>query len=137
MASAVHDIATYLAAYSPSLSLTVGTNLFRFDLTPSPDAQTAIIPYPGAEGEGAFGKEGLRYEHPRLQVVCRGAKDDKATPHAKAEAVKIAIAKIEAETISGTLYQTVMVTDVANQGADANGRYIFGFNVHIDRDLGQ
>src|SRR5688572_19594275 len=73
MAEAVDDIATYLAAYSPSLSLTVGTNLFRFALQPSPDEQTALIPYDGLDPEGGFGKDGIRWEYPRLQVVCRGA----------------------------------------------------------------
>jgi hypothetical protein len=93
MASVIHDLATYLQSYSPSLSLTIGTNLFRFDLTPTPDAQVALIPYQGMEGEGGFGREGVRWEYPRVQVVCRGAKD-------------------------------------------ANGRYSFAFNAHVDRDLG-
>jgi hypothetical protein len=136
MASVIHDLATYLQSYSPSLSLTIGTNLFRFDLTPTPDAQVALIPYQGMEGEGGFGREGVRWEYPRVQVVCRGAKDDKATPYATALAVKAALAKIEVETLSGTFYHGVRVTDPTNLGTDANGRYSFAFNAHVDRDLG-
>src|SRR5687768_6183883 len=101
MAQVVDELATYLAAYSPSLSLTTGTNLFKFALTPSPDAQTVLIPYGGLEPEGGFGKDGIRWEHTRIQVVCRGATNDHRTPAAKAEAIWVALGKVEAESLSG------------------------------------
>lgn len=137
MGLVVDDLATYLAAYSPSLSLTVGTNLFRFALTPSPDAQVALIPYGGMEPEGAFGKDGIRWEHARLQVVCRGAKDDHRVPMVNANAIYLALGKIEGETLSGTFYHRAWPVQAPNHlGTDASGRPLIGFNVDVYRDLG-
>jgi hypothetical protein len=137
MALAVDELATYLAAYSPSLSLTVATNLFKFSMTPSPDAQVALIPYGGAEAEGAFGKDGVRWEHSRIQVVCRGAKDDHRTPANKADAVYLALAKVNAENLSGVFYHRAWPLQAPNHmGTDAQGRPLIGFNIDVVRDLG-
>jgi hypothetical protein len=138
VALAVDELVTYLAAYSPSLSLTSGTNLFTFALTPSPDAQTALIPYGGMEPEGSFGKDGIRWEHTRIQVVCRGAKDDHRVPAAKADAIYLALGKINAESLSGTFYHRAWPLQSPNHmGTDAGGRPMVGFNVDVYRDLGQ
>lgn len=138
MALAVDELMTYLAAYSPTLGLTVGTNFFRFNLVASPDAQTALIPYGGMEPEASFGKDGIRWEHARIQVVCRGSKDDHRTPVAMADAIYLALGKISAETLSGTLYHRAWPIQSPNHmGADANGRPMIGFNVDVYRDLGQ
>jgi hypothetical protein len=137
MALAVDDLVTYLAAYTPTLSLTSGTNLFRFALTPEPDEQVVLIPYGGMEPEGAFGSAGVRWDHTRIQVVCRGAKDDHRVPAAKADAIWLALGKVQASTLSGTFYHRAWPLQSPNHmGTDGQGRPLIGFNIDVYRDLG-
>ena len=135
MAIAVAELATYLAAQS--IGLTVGTNLFKYQLVPTPDEQCALIPYGGMEPEGKFGGDGVRWEHARIQVVCRAAKDDSVGAMELAENVYSKLANINAESLSGTFYHRAWPLQSPNHlGADASGRPMIGFNVDVTRDLG-
>lgn len=135
MASAANDVTTVLAA--AGLSLTVGTNLFRFALQPSPDVQVAVIPYGGREPEPEFGADGVRWEYPRLQIVSRAGKNGEKAAYDTAVACYLALAEIAAETVTGTFYHRMWpLNPPTSQGADANGRPMWGFNVEAERDLG-
>jgi hypothetical protein len=137
MASAVSDLAAYLAAYSPSLSLTVGTNFFRYGFQPSPDVQSTLVEYQGGEPEEGFGTDGLRWERPRLQFATRGIPGDHATPEAKATACWVALGKVQGEALSGTFYHHARpMQSPFHILTDSNGREWYGFNIDVYRDLG-
>ena len=131
---AVDELATY--AQTNSIG-TIGTNLFRFALTPTPDAQVALIPYGGRESEDGFGTDGIRWEYPRIQVVSRGPKNDPRTAATKAQDVYIAFGKIQAETLGSTFWHHAKCLQPPfSLGVDDTGRPLIGFNVECHRDLG-
>ena len=68
----------------------------------------ALREYGGAPPEGGFGTVNLVLEHPRLQVVCRGAVDDYVGPRAKAEAIYRYLATRRCVTLSGTFYHGLL-----------------------------
>lgn len=93
----IDELATYLQAQGVA---TVGTDLFKFNLTPTPDAQLALVPYTGLPAEQAFGNDALKWEHPRVQVVSRGPIGDHRSAFTKADAAYKAFAKIAAESLA-------------------------------------
>lgn len=105
------DIQTYLAAYTPSLSLTAGTNLFRSIMPTSPDLCVALYDTGGLFDEPDLGTDGgvIRAQFPTIKVMVRGAPDDYDTPMALMYGIVAALAKIGAATVtlSGTDYQAI------------------------------
>src|SRR5688500_3550728 len=100
-----------LAAYAVTQGIgTLGTDLFRFGLTPDPDKQVAIVPSKGGlESEQAFGSDSLKWEWPRVQVISRSDINDPRPAAQKAEDAYRAFGKITAESLTGTFYHSCMV----------------------------
>jgi len=126
-----------LAAYAVANSLgTLGTDLFRFALTPAPDKQLAIIPYGGMESEQAFGSDALKWEYPRVQIISRGDVNDSRPAAQKAEDAYRAFGKISAETLSGTFYHRCTVLKPPFLlGVDDSGRPLFAFNCEFEKEV--
>jgi hypothetical protein len=134
VALSIDEAATYLQAAGIG---TIGTTLFRFALTVSPDAQVALVPYDGGlPSEQAFGSEALKWEFPRLQIVSRGAVGDHRAAMQKAEDAYRAIGRVAAESLSGTFWHGARPLQTPfSMGLDANGRPLYGFNVHIEKEV--
>ncbi len=62
----------------------------------------------GTGAELGFGIAGIYLEHPVIQVEARGEPNDYAAPRAQIELAFQALPKIQAESLSGTLYHTVI-----------------------------
>lgn len=128
------DLATLLAT---ACSLTVGTTLFKGAMPATPDACLALIEYPGIGPDFVFGQAAIAQESPRLQVLCRGGRDDYETPRDVAETAYRALAAAQPQTIASTRYQRFLPLQAPFRlGAqDENGRYVIAFNVQVDKEL--
>jgi len=132
MADVLTEVGSYLAT---ELSLTQGTTLFLGVLPATPDACLAIQEYPGEPGERKFGAAGLRWEFPRVQIVCRGTPGDYATPRAQAASAHTAMAAIEAQSLSSTeyIFATPLSPPNGVLGQDENNRWRISFNVRVQK----
>ncbi len=129
----IDDLATY--AQTNSIG-TIGTDLFRFALTPSPDAQVALIPYSGLASEQRFGSDDLEWEFPRVQVIARGPVGDHRAAFTKAQAAYLAFGKIAAESLSSTFWHTVKCLQPPfSMGTDDTGRPLWGFNLACEKEV--
>lgn len=116
-----------------ALGLT-STNLTRTAMPDEPDEVTTIYEYPGVADDPGFGAAGIQFEHPRLQVVCRGKPDDYDTPRLQLERIRQGATTIQAKTLSGTNWQ--MVTSLGGPiplGKDNKGRVRLACNFQVDK----
>lgn len=130
MANVLTEVGTYLAS---QLSLTQGTTLFLGGIPETPDVMLAIQEYPGEAGDYQFGAAGLRWEYPRIQIVCRGAPNDYSTPRDQAASAHTALAAISVSSLTGTEYLLAMPLQPPNGilGQDDSGRWRISFNCRV------
>jgi hypothetical protein len=76
-------------------------------LSTSVDVCTAIYETGGAGADLGLGVDGIQYEYPAIQVVCRGAAKDYATPRATMQLIYKGLPKVQAEALSGVYYHTI------------------------------
>lgn len=130
-----------LAAHLATLGVgAVGTTIHIGLLPETPDACAAIFETGGLAPEFNFGTSGLDFETPAVQVICRGAPADYATPRANATLAYEGLAKIEAETVSGggtsAFYHWVHPQQAPFLMArDANGRVLIACNYLVEKEL--
>lgn len=116
-----------------ALGLT-STNLTRTEMPNAPDEVTTIYEYPGVGDDPGFGVAGIQFEHPRIQVVCRGKADDYDTPRLQLEKIRQAMTTIQAKTLSGTKWQMVVsLGGPISLGKDNNGRVRLACNFQVDK----
>ena len=128
------ELAAYLAT---ELSLAVGTTIFKHSLPATPDACLVVRGSGGSPSLLALGSEGIQFEYPSVQVVSRGAPRDWATPQAQAENAYRALAKIQAESLSGTPYLIVQPLNPPSDvlGEDEKMRPRVSFNILVEKEL--
>ena len=101
MANVLDDLGVRIAT---AISGTVGTNIFKSTMPPSPDACVALYETGGQAPEKRFGTKGIEWERPAVQVVVRGAANDYETARATIQTIYENVAEIETEDLSGTRY---------------------------------
>ena len=84
------------------LSLTQGTNLFLAKMPDSPDLCVTLYEYEGSFPTEHFGGNPYDVDQPRIQVVCRAARDDYPTARDKVHAIRGLLADLTDITISST-----------------------------------
>ena len=99
MANVLDDLGVRIAT---AISGTVGTNIFKSTMPPSPDAAVALYETGGLAPENRFGTKGIEWERPAVQIIVRGAPNDYATARATIQTIYESIAEIETEELSGT-----------------------------------
>jgi hypothetical protein len=105
------EIAAKLAALGVG---TVGTTIFTGYMPETPDECCCVYEYGGTGPEMGFGSPGIHYERPSVQVVFRGPTPGPGVttsysgPRALAETAYRGLAEVEATTLSGTFYHTVI-----------------------------
>lgn len=101
------ELTTYLATQGIG---TAGTNLFYGILPDTPDALVTLFEYGGFPNEPDLGTGGTttRFEYPRIQMLCRGVKDDYDGPRLKAQQVVAALTAVVNTTLSGIYYISVI-----------------------------
>ena len=135
----LNEIATKLASLGVG---TLGTTIHMGMMPETPDVCCAVYEYGGLAPGYGFGTAGIFVETPAIQVVCRGAKDDYATPRAAAQTAYIGLAAVEVTTLSSTgggtsaLYYTIHPQQAPfMMQRDANGRVYIAFNCLCEKEL--
>ncbi len=128
------ELSAYLAT---ELSLAVGTTIFKHTLPATPDVVLVVRGSGGSPSVLALGREGIQFEYPSVQVVSRGAPKDYATAQSRAESAYRALAKIQAESLSGTPYLIVRPLNPPSDvlGEDEKLRPRVSFNILIEKEL--
>ena len=129
------EIATYLAAYSPSLGLTAGTNLLYGMMPPSPDICVALHEYSSLMPEYQLGVDNINIEYPQVQVAVRGVRDEYDAPRLLINNIISALLKIHDQSLSGVKYYAVLPKQSPfSLAPDENMRRIFICNFHVMKD---
>lgn len=133
MAGLVQEVGTYLAS---QLSLTRGTNLFEGIMPETPNACLAVLTYAGGPSELGFGvTTGVQYEQPGLAIWCRGEPNDYTTPRDQAHSARQALAKVQATSLSGTLYHYIIpLQSPFVLETDENERRVLAFNCRVKKE---
>lgn len=97
----LHEIVSYLAAQGIG---TAGTDLFDAMMPNDPDTIVCVYTYGGRVGDYVQEQPTVAYEHPRIQVVARGPREDYLTAYNKAKAAYDALDAVTNLTLSGTHY---------------------------------
>ena len=129
------EVGTYLAA---QLTLVRGTTLFEGTLPDRPDVCLAVRDL-GGGGPSTLGfgvTTGVQYENPHIQIVVRGKAQDRTTPQATAHLARQALAKVQAMTLTSTLYHFIipmqspflLVVDKADE------RPVYAFNCRVRKE---
>ena len=132
-----------LVAYlDTQLSEVAGTNLFEGPMPELPDAAIAVTHAAGEPADSrtmgaSLANEGL-VEQPHVQVMVRGAVNDKAGPRTRAYAAHAVLDGYGPGTLSGVLYHHIEAIDGEpyTLGQDANGRHRYVANYRIEKARG-
>lgn len=137
------EVTTYLASQGIG---TAATDLFYGPMKEAyPDAVVLVQEYGGLTDEpnlsdptptAAPAGKSIRLEFPRIQILCRGARNDYNTPRAKAEAARVALTKVLNQTLSGVRYLAIEpIQPPFPLSADENERERIVFNCQITKEL--
>ncbi len=80
---------------------TLGTNIFLGVLPDSPDTCIAVYENSGSSPTFTMGSGGIVIDYPMLQIISRGAREDYPTTRDKAESIRVLLATVLEQTISG------------------------------------
>lgn len=133
---------TYTVAGSPTTpatgTVTVTRKVFKNFKPELPDNAVWVMAYGGLGDEPNLGSGGtqIRLQFPRLQIGCRGAANDVATPEALALACEIACMAVLNTTLSGVAYKGLdIVTPPFFLQRDLTNRVEWVQNVQAMKDL--
>lgn len=98
MATILESVGDFLVTNSQG---SLGTDLFLGALPETPDACVAIYENSGSSPTFTMGTGGIRIDYPMLQIICRATREDYPTARDKAESIRILLAAVLEQTISG------------------------------------
>ena len=124
MSTLLNDVKTYVAANAPD----TGT-IMRDFMPASPDAVMVLYETGGLAPDLGFGVEGVDWENAGVQMVVRVAKNAHDTGRTRIEAAYRALAKVQADSLSGTLYYLIRPQQQPFlMSRDENERILFACN---------
>ena len=98
MATILESVGDYLVTNSLG---TLGTNIFLGTLPETPDACVAVYENSGSSPMFTMGAGGIRIDYPMLQIIARAEREDYPTARDKAESIRVLLAQVLEQTISG------------------------------------
>lgn len=106
MATILESIGDYLQNTSSAFGAhasqgTQGTNIFLGTLPETPDACVAIYENAGSSPTFTMGSGGIRIDYPMLQIIARASREDYPTARDKADTIRILLASVLEQTVSG------------------------------------
>ena len=106
MATILESIGDYLQNTSSAFGAhasqgTLGTNIFLGALPETPDACVAIYENAGSSPTFTMGNGGIRIDYPMLQIIARASREDYPTARDKADTIRILLASVLEQTVSG------------------------------------
>jgi len=132
MATVAEEIADKLASLGMG---TVGTDIFIGVYPENPDVLTAVFETGGSAPEFGFSTPGLKYEHPSVQIVCRGERGDYAGPRALINIAYLGLPTVQAATLGSTYYHMIKPIQAPMvMHRDDNARVLFVFNVSCEKE---
>lgn len=104
------ELTTYLALQGIG---TQGTNLFYGILPPDPDTVVTLFEYGGEAAEPNLGLGTVNIEYPRVQVLCRGARDQYDEPRLVAQNIVGIFTAVMNKTLAvgGPVYKAIEALD--------------------------
>jgi hypothetical protein len=135
----LNEIATRLA--SDGVGTVGGTSGDVIHIGTMPETDTtgtviALYEYGGEAADLGFGVTSkVKYEYPRVQVVCRGTANDYATPRATADTVRNKLAQVQGVTLSGINYLLVRpLQSPFPMKRDEQHRFYFACNYAVEKE---
>ena len=126
MATILEAIGDYLVTNSQG---TLGTDIFLATLPESPDSCVAIYENSGSSPAFTMGSGGIVIDYPMLQIICRADRENYPTARDKAESIRVLLAQILDQTISGVEILRVEPMGSVNQlGVDPKYRPLISVN---------
>jgi hypothetical protein len=106
MATILESVGDYLQNTSSAFGAhatqgTLGTNIFLGTLPETPDACVAIYENAGSSPTFTMGSGGIRIDYPMLQIIARASREDYPTARDKADTIRILLASVLEQTVSG------------------------------------
>lgn len=129
MATVLEAVGSYLQTNSQG---TLGTNMFYGRMPDAPDVCIAIYEYEGQPPMENFGASAFSLEMPRVQVVCRAAREDYPTARDKAVTIRALLAAMTEVTVGSTrILRVQSLGSVVPLGFDTNDRPKFAINFQV------
>jgi hypothetical protein len=133
MATVAEEIADKLATLGLG---TVGTDIFIGVIPERPDAVTAVFETGGEPPEFGFGTPGLKYETPSVQIICRGARGDYATPRARIQLAYLGLPQVQGTTLGSTYYHMIKPIQTPFElRRDDDARVLMVVNVKCEKEM--
>ena len=131
MATVAEEIADKLATLGMG---TVGTDIFIGVYPEKPDVLTAVFETGGSAPEFGFSDAGLKYEHPSVQIVCRGARGDYEGPRTLINIAYLGLPAVQGMNLGSTYYHMIKpIQSPTVMRRDDDARVLFVFNVTCDK----
>ena len=114
--------------------------IFRERLPDTPDVCGVVRLFSARAPRTGLGDAGIRYEYPGIRVQFRGKPDDPDGPQKKCQEAFEALATVQAQTLSGTLYLLVRMTRQPHRlpgklGYDEQKRHIWTTEAECEKEL--
>lgn len=104
------EVSSFLVAQNVFTGVGTGggaTPLFTGKIMAAPDVAGFLFEYGGKSPEFDLGRGGIRLEFPRIQLVCRGVRDDYSGPRLLAQTAFIQLSAVVNQNLSGVRYLTI------------------------------
>lgn len=126
MATILESVGDYLVTNSLG---TLGTDIFLGTLPEAPDACVAIYENAGSSPSFTMGSGGIAIDYPMLQIICRAGREDYPTARDKAESIRVLLAQVLEQSISGVYVLRIEPMGSVNQlGIDPKYRPLISVN---------
>lgn len=111
---------------------TLGTDLFMGEMQDTPDVCRAVYESPGTTPIETFGPAPWAVDRPRLRVVTRAGRDDYPTARDECQAIRVLLASVVDQTISGVYIARISATGyVEPLGKDSEDRPLFAADFQV------
>jgi Bacteriophage minor capsid protein len=129
----VDEVVTVLEAVGDYLAAnghgTLGTDLFLGRMPETPDLCRAVYEYEGAPPVETMGAAATAVDKPRIQVLCRGGRDDYPAARDEAQEIRALLGAVASVTLSGIVVLRIRPLGSVNSlGPDGNDRPLVTVN---------
>lgn len=134
MATILESVGDYLQNTSSAFGAhasqgSLGTNIFLGILPDDPDACVAVYENAGSSPTFTMGAGGIRIDYPMLQIIARAGREDYPTARDKAENIRILLASVLEQSVSGVHIMRIEPMGSVNLlGADPKYRPLVSVN---------
>jgi len=123
-----------IAAFLSTVTGLTTVDIRKGGMPATPDVVMVVSEYGGSPPDLGFGVSGIQYEHPGLQITCRGVAYDYMTPRGYVVLAYQALSTVQGTVLSGTLYHLIRpVQTPFLMNRDENQRCVFACNFDVEK----